>query len=139
MTSMKASLFASLLPSLLLLWSLTSLSSSGVCAFSPKDGRLVSATRLYERQGNGGGVGGPIAAIGDFFAHFDDVMDDFMNKRMGNGELFYGKRKFKPSGRPGTEGKYDGMGMSDKARIDMKRQYRDEIRERAMRRRMEDL
>ena len=52
----------------------------------------------------------------DLFENFDDVMDDFMNKRMGNGELFYGKRKYKPSGK--ISGQYNGFGLSDKGRIE---------------------
>lgn len=59
---------------------------------------------------------------------FDDVVDDFVNKRMGNGEVFYGKRKYKPSGRENTSGQYNGMGMSDKTKIDMAREYREEIK-----------
>jgi len=52
-----------------------------------------------------------------------------MFKRMGSGEVFYGKRKYKPSGRPNTEGKYNGMGLSDKLRIDITRQVKEEIQE----------
>ena len=59
-------------------------------------------------------------------ANFDDVIDDFLNKRMGNGEVFYGQRKYKPSGRENTTGQYNGLGMSDKARIDMARQIKQE-------------
>lgn len=46
----------------------------------------------------------------------DDMIDDFFYKRMGNGEIFYGKRKVKPSGK--VEGEYNGFGLSDKQRIE---------------------
>lgn len=68
----------------------------------------------------------PFKEVGDMMASFDDVIDDFLNKRMGNGEVFYGQRKYKPSGRENTTGEYTGMGMSDKARIDMARQIKQE-------------
>ena len=34
-----------------------------------------------------------------FWRSFDDALDDFFYKRMGNGEIFYGKRKSNPSGK----------------------------------------
>jgi hypothetical protein len=71
--------------------------------------------------------------IGDMLSNMDDVIDDFMSKRMGNGELFYGQRKFKPSGRPNTEGKYNGMGKSDRLKIDAKREVKEAIMERKRR------
>lgn len=70
--------------------------------------------------------------LGDMFASFDDVMDDFFNKRMGNGEIFYGKRKFKPSG--AVKGDYNGFGLTDKARIDQTREYKEFIMEEKKRR-----
>jgi hypothetical protein len=60
----------------------------------------------------------------DFFSNFDAVVDDFFYKRMGKGEIFYGKRRYKPSG--DVEGDYQGMGLSDKLKIDMAREYREE-------------
>ena len=68
--------------------------------------------------------------INDMMSNWDDVIDDFMFKRMGNGELFYGKRKYKPSNKPNMDGKYSGMGMSDSTRIEMARQRKEEILER---------
>jgi hypothetical protein len=61
--------------------------------------------------------------LGDMFASFDDVMDDFFNKRMGNGEIFYGKRKYKPSGK--VEGRYNGFGLTDKTRIEQTREFKE--------------
>ena len=50
----------------------------------------------------------------------------------GNGEVFYGKRKYKPSGKPNTEGKYNGMGLSDKGRIDVVREVKAQFLERRL-------
>lgn len=72
----------------------------------------------------------PFKEVADIFSNWDDVIDDFMFKRMGNGEVFYGKRKYKPSNRPNTDGKYNGMGMTDKMRIDIAREVKEERMER---------
>ena len=71
----------------------------------------------------------PFKDVSDMMANFDDVIDDFVNKRMGNGEIFYGQRKYKPSGRENTTGQYNGMGMSDKTKIDVARKYKEEMME----------
>ena len=42
---------------------------------------------------------------------------------MGNGEVFYGKRKYKPSGRVDTE--YNGGGFSDWRKIEAAREFRE--------------
>lgn len=55
-------------------------------------------------------------AFSELLSTMDDMIDDFFYKRMGNGEIFYGKRKVKPSGR--VEGEYNGFGLSDKQRIE---------------------
>merc|ERR1712174_189151 len=68
------------------------------------------------------------SGIFDMLRNFDDVMEDFFFKRMGNGEIFYGKRKYNPSGQ--VEGKYNGMGLSDKTKIDMTREWKEEMMER---------
>jgi predicted secreted protein len=63
----------------------------------------------------------------------DGTIEDFFYKRMGNGEIFYGKRKVNPSGR--VEGNYNGFGLSDKQRIEdfnvvkMERLNRKRVRE----------
>lgn len=80
----------------------------------------------------------PLKDLSDTLSNMDDVIDDFMNKRMGNGEVFYGKRKYKPSGRPNTEGDYQGMGLSDKLRIDVTRQVKEEFQEQRRRREREE-
>jgi uncharacterized protein YueI len=66
------------------------------------------------------------------------VIDDFMFKKMGNGEVFYGKRKINPSGRENTEGTYNGMGISDKAKIDESRQRKEEYLEERRRKFLEE-
>eukprot|EP01083_Nonionella_stella_P132378 402468_1 len=66
---------------------------------------------------------GPLAGVRDFFANLDSVADDFFYKRMGKGEIFYGKRRYKPSGE--VEGDYNGFGLSDKGKIDTVREYKD--------------
>ena len=48
---------------------------------------------------NGNSSWNPFRELSDMMSSFDDVVDDFLNKRMGNGEIFYGQRKYKPSGR----------------------------------------
>lgn len=69
----------------------------------------------------------PLANLSDMFGNVDDAIDDFMGKRMGNGELFYGRRKNNPSGRLNMEGDYNGMGYSDPLRIERARQRKEEI------------
>jgi hypothetical protein len=76
----------------------------------------------------------PLQELNDMLSNMDAVIDDFMNKRMGNGEVFYGKRKYKPSGRPHTEGRYNGMGLSDKGAIDIAREIKQEFLEKRKRR-----
>ena len=68
--------------------------------------------------------------VNDMISNWDDVIDDFMFKRMGNGELFYGKRKYKPSNKPNMDGQYSGMGISDSTKIEMARQRKEEMMER---------
>jgi len=43
---------------------------------------------------------------------------------MGNGEVFYGKRKYKPSGQVDTE--YNGGGFSDWGKMEAAREFREE-------------
>jgi hypothetical protein len=80
----------------------------------------------------------PWKEITEMLQQWDDVVDDFLFKRMGNGEVFYGQRKYKPSNRPNTEGQYNGMGLSDKTKIDIVRDLKEErLLERQQRRRLE--
>lgn len=55
----------------------------------------------------------------------DDAVDDFLMKRMGNGEQWYGKRKVNPSGR--FDGNYEGMGRSDHMKIEIARVQKEEM------------
>lgn len=70
------------------------------------------------------------------FANFDDVVDDFVYKRMGAGEQWYGKRKYNPSGK--FDGDYNGMGRSDQFRIELARVQKEEMEKRRLRRLAEE-
>ena len=58
-----------------------------------------------------------------FWDEFDAVVDDFLNKRLGGGEIYYGARESKFYGEDDRTrskqeyGKYQGKGYSDKRRI----------------------
>jgi hypothetical protein len=121
------SLFLAISATMSLLWRA---SSFVVVSSSPP--RLQSILRADNRN-NDNKVPNIFQGIGDMLSSMDDVIDDFMSKRMGNGELFYGQRKFKPSGRPNTEGKYNGMGKSDRLKIDAKLEVKEAIMERKRR------
>jgi hypothetical protein len=84
--------------------------------------------------GDGGGGFNLFQGVSNMFAEMDSQMDDFFNKRMGNGEVFYGKRKFQPSGRDNTEGEYNGMGMSDPIRIAVAKAKKEAMLEQRQRR-----
>ena len=68
-------------------------------------------------------------------SNFDDVVDDFVMKRMGAGEQWYGKRKYNPSGR--VDGDYNGMGRSSHYAIEIAR-VRKEVLEERKKRRLEE-
>jgi hypothetical protein len=86
------------------------------------------------KEGGDGGGFNLFQGVSNMFAEMDSQMDDFFNKRMGNGEVFYGKRKFQPSGRENTEGEYNGMGMSDPIRIAMAKAKKEAMLEQRQRR-----
>mmetsp|Transcript_10090 Transcript_10090/g.12354 ORF Transcript_10090/g.12354 Transcript_10090/m.12354 type:complete len:148 (+) Transcript_10090:56-499(+) len=68
----------------------------------------------------------------NLFSGLDDALDDFMNKRMGKGEIFYGKRKNNPSGE--INGDYNGFGLSSREKIEVTQDRKDEwLAERQMR------
>ena len=100
-------------------------------AFAPNHANFHKGTTQIhmEEESKNGGV---FSGITDFFGNMDAIAEDFFYKRMGKGEIFYGKRKFKPSGE--VEGDYQGLGLSDKLKIDMAREYRAEwLEEKRMR------
>jgi hypothetical protein len=66
------------------------------------------------------------------FDNFDDVVDDFLFKRMGAGEQWYGQRKNSPSGK--FDGKYSGMGKTDSMRIEIAQIQKEEMEKRKQRR-----
>jgi hypothetical protein len=90
---------------------------SARCMKSEDDEQMASAKKTWK----------PLANLSGIFSNVDDVIDDFMGKRMGNGELFYGKRKNSPSGRLNMDGDYNGMGYSDPLRIERARQRKEEV------------
>lgn len=57
------------------------------------------------------------AGLGDLFdsvkQRIDDEANDFFYKRLGNGEVFNGKRKVNPT----QEGEYNGFGISSHQKI----------------------
>lgn len=106
--------------------------SQGFSVSSSSQLRVVSqSTRLHAQESENGDESsdnkneskGFINEFFDMFKNFDDVAEDFFYKRMGKGEIFYGKRKYKPSG--DVEGEYNGFGLSDKLKIDMTREYKE--------------
>eukprot|EP00529_Nitzschia_sp_RCC80_P034872 CAMPEP_0113478334 /NCGR_PEP_ID=MMETSP0014_2-20120614/20698_1 /TAXON_ID=2857 /ORGANISM="Nitzschia sp." /LENGTH=123 /DNA_ID=CAMNT_0000371513 /DNA_START=216 /DNA_END=587 /DNA_ORIENTATION=- /assembly_acc=CAM_ASM_000159 len=60
-----------------------------------------------------------------FWDALDDVVDDFVMKRMGAGEQWYGQRKNNPSGN--FDGKYEGGGRSDAFQIEIAKIQREEM------------
>jgi len=88
--------------------------------------RRQQVSSIYAEENKQGSINipNPFAEIADMFSNFDDVVDDFFNKRMGNGEVFYGKRKYKPSG--SVQSDYEGYGFSDRRKIDAAREFRAE-------------
>lgn len=120
----------------LILLSCMILSGASFLTAPSAGGRRVTVTAIGSEKKQQGGSWNPLQDMSDMMTNFDDVIDDFLNKRMGNGELFYGQRKYKPSGRENTEGDYNGMGMSDAAKIDMARELKEERMERLEMRRL---
>lgn len=78
---------------------------------------------------------GFLADLQGMLKNFDDVVDDFLFKRMGAGEMWYGKRKYDPSGK--VDGDYNGMGRTDLIQIEIARAKKEEI-DRKRRRRQEE-
>ena len=94
----------------------------GVCAFTPAPTK-ISRPKFLDgpilSQNNddiGSSEFDPMRSWNNMMSTMDDMIDDFFYKRMGNGEIFYGKRKVKPSGK--VDGEYNGFGLSDKQRIE---------------------
>lgn len=94
---------------------------SSIQAFAPKARRAHTSLSSLNNQSNdnNGDNNKPQGFMNKFMESVDKQIDDFFNKRMGNGEQFYGKRKYNPSG--SVEGDYNGMGLTDQTRIEMAR------------------
>jgi len=100
----------------------TTLRSSSQLAFSPFSNNNNNNKDENESSSTEAKGFNPIAEFFDMFSNIDDVIDDFYFKRMGQGEIFYGKRKYKPSG--DVDGKYEGFGLTDRTKIDNTREYK---------------
>ena len=100
-----------------------------VRAFVPSistHGSFVKSADTWKLHAEGGN--NPFSGLLDMFKNFDDVIDDFMDKKMGNGEVFYGKRKYRPGG--DFEGDYEGYGLSDFRKIEGAKDLKAEALER---------
>lgn len=111
--------------------------SSMTQAFSMPETGAKQATSLKSNNNEGEKQGGDFFKdLKGMFSSFDDVVDDFVYKRMGAGEQWYGKRKYNPSGK--VEGDYNGMGQSDHFRIELARVQKEEMEKRRQRRLAEE-
>jgi hypothetical protein len=103
------------------------------------NGRTLPTSTLFAQndanEENGRGLKF-FEGLKDAFDNFDDIIDDFLYKRMGNGEQFYGKRKYNPSGK--FDGQYQGMGRSDQSRIEMALVQKELMEERRSKRQAEE-
>ena len=93
----------------------------GVCTTTTTSFELDMA----KNNNNDGGAFGFLNDIQGMFNNFDDVIDDFLFKRMGAGEQWYGKRKYNPSGK--FDGDYNGMGRSDFYKIEIAKIQKEEM------------
>ena len=64
--------------------------------------------------------------ISRFFDQLDKEMEDFMFKRLGNGEQFYGRRATRGEGEREDIEPYKGFGLSDRRIIDNVREVKEE-------------
>ena len=85
---------------------------------SLKESNCLSLSRSDEQNGQE-------KKKSSFWDVVDDVVDDFVMKRMGAGEQWYGKRKNNPSGK--FDGKYEGGGRSDAFQIEIAKIQREEM------------
>lgn len=105
---------------LLILVTVNLLSTAVAFAVLPSDIKHSSRIRRFAWN--------PLKELGDMLNNFDDIAEDFFYKRMGNGEVFYGKRKYKPSAAAEENNfEYNGMGLSDHSRIEAARERKAEF------------
>jgi hypothetical protein len=97
---------------------------------------LFSRTSLSVNDKNDSPPKNFLDEIKGMLANLDDVVDDFVYKRMGAGEQWYGKRKYDPSGN--FDGEYNGMGRSDHFRIEIARIQKEEMELKRQRRLAEE-
>jgi hypothetical protein len=97
---------------------------------------LFPRTSLSVNDKNDGTPKNFLDDLKGMLANLDDVVDDFVYKRMGAGEQWYGKRKYDPSGN--FDGEYNGMGRSDHFRIEIARIQKEEMELKRQRRLAEE-
>lgn len=102
----------------------------------PPSTNLISSTSLSVNDKNDGTPKTFLEDLKGMLANLDDVVDDFVYKRMGAGEQWYGKRKNDPSGN--FDGEYNGMGRSDHFRIEIARIQKEEMELKRQRRLAEE-
>lgn len=100
--------------------------ASAFSALPPRSAQCSSTTCLSAKPKNF------LDDLKGMLSNFDDVVDDFVMKRMGAGEQWYGKRKYNPSGR--VDGDYNGMGRSSHYAIEIARVQKEVLEERKQRR-----
>ncbi len=59
----------------------------------------------------------------EFHVLYHFILPLIIYSKMGNGEVFYGKRKYKPSGKVDAE--YNGGGFSDWRKMEAAREFRE--------------
>lgn len=110
-----------------------SLSDTQLHWFNSKDTKSDGSQEESKKEKGGFGF---LVDFKGMMNNFDEVVDDFVYKRMGAGEQWYGKRKYNPSGR--VDGDYNGMGQSDQFRIELARVQKEEMEKRRLRRLAEE-
>jgi hypothetical protein len=124
--------FLSLLVSFLLVVQLKAFVPTSIGSARNQHVALLESKK--NEDSNGGFFGSFVKDFKGMVDNMDDVIDDFLFKRMGAGEQWYGKRKYDPSGKFDEE--YQGMGLSDHVRIEVSRARKEKfLAERERRRR----
>lgn len=111
-------------------------SSPSAIFFFGNNDKGSSQPEESSKDAEGAFGGGFFRDLKGMMNNFDDVVDDFVYKRMGAGEQWYGKRKYNPSGK--FDGDYNGMGQSDQLRIEIARVQKEEMEKRRQRRLAEE-
>jgi len=106
--------------------------NSGSSTSNMRDSTVLSANRNGNDDDKSDKPKNFLDDLKGMFQNMDDVVDDFVMKRMGAGEQWYGKRKYNPSGR--IDGDYNGMGRSSHYSIEIARVQKEVLEERRQKR-----